>query len=1133
MRSLPNDLISRVLASHPAPIADAVFALEAAENLHERRDRVVEVFRTILRLLSTMALAVRLQRGTGGGDDTAHVRELLCSLRQRGLTDGQWLELTRELLRPWSQAPVGHPVPGFVELVHGKERKQFAENTSGLLEMRKSETIAHGKTGDTPEVIAFLEDRLPQVDWLLQALDPIWGGARLVVPRTRPDAAEDQQRAFDMTGLRSGNKWRPFELATGVRILPGEPVFVDAVGKPLVALNPVAQWRKPTPDVAEELFLLEGGDRKGAVFRSYPACSEHVVPEVWAVLETALGTGSDVAGPVVAGETRPFRGLESFERRHAALFFGREQEAEALANRIRKSAIVTVTGPSGAGKTSLLQAGVLPHLDNFEAVSMRPGADPLAALVQQLRQSLQAWPDLEEALGKLKARPESLGESLLQWVTWKRRDAKSDSQSLLLVVDQTEELFTLCRMVDARRNFAVALASLAPNDSWPTHLVLSIRGDFFTNLSDLAPLQGLYNREIEVVSRPGPEALARTLTEPARLFGFRFEDRQVVDTMVQAVAHVPSALALLQFCADRMWDQRDRAFNQLTWNSYRSMNGVEGGIAEHAERMFSELSESQQMVARSLFVRLVTEDKTRAVIAHRELLSGQPPDAEAVLNKLVCERLVSVREDADKATRIELVHEALITHWPRFLGWLDEDLEWVLVHKRVAEAAKRWVAERRTSEFLLREGKELGEGEALAHDRGPMLSEPERSLIAASQTANVRRRNVRRIVMGGIMLLAALATGLALFARSQAQVALAGEREARHNLATTFDERAASSEGRGLVREAEMYRAIALNTEDSAERRAAYWDARRFGVAMKELRHQGPGHHEDYPAVFDPDGALLATLMDNGAIELLDIEKGKVSQVFKAGEAARAVCFLDVRTLASAGLDEITLWDITSGKAISTHTMDAIRRLRQSKLSPEADRNGADWESWGFRGGRPVFSEDCRMLTSLVPDGTTRLWDVTTGQEMRTFSSPGDFADREGQSRLPHHHRTQRQAGLWASVLTFSPDGLRVASSDTEAIRVWDVSTGREILSRPHPKSPLALIRSLAFSTDGGTLVIGGDGLWLWKWRIGLEVEELSLAPSPGSSDTFTQVAFLRDGTLVSVDTNAINRTRPTDHVLT
>ena len=356
--------------------------------------------------------------------------------------------------------------------------------------------------------------------------------------------------------------------------------------------------------------------------------------------------------------------------------------------------------------------------------------------------------------------------------------------------------------------------------------MLSIRGDFLTHLSELTSLQGTYNREIEVVSRPGPEALARTLTEPARLFGFRFEDLTLVDTMVQAVAHVPSALALLQFCADRMWDQRDRAFSQLTWAAYRSMNGVEGAIAEHAERVFSELSESQQVTARHLFLRLVTENRTRQVIPRSELLGGlaNPAEADVVLDKLVRARLVAAREDADSETRIELVHEALITHWPRFKKWLEEDLEWVLVHARLTTAARRWQAEGRAGGFLLREGKELGEAEALARGNAAMLSETERALVIASQVAVRRRRGFRRLVTASMTLLATLATVAATYAWKQKMAA-------SHNLAVMFDEKAKFAERLLKIADAEVFRAAALDVEDTPARRRAYVNARLTDLA--------------------------------------------------------------------------------------------------------------------------------------------------------------------------------------------------------------------------------------------------------------------------------------------------------------
>ncbi len=767
--SLPGEQVDRILRHHPAPIADAVYALEAADNLNERRDRVVEVFRTILRLLSTLALAARIQRGHGSTEDNPQVRDLLVELRRRGLTDGQWLALTRELLRPWASAPVGHPLPSLVELVHGDGRRAFAEACDGLLRMRRSETIAHGRAGETPEILAILNERVPQTAWLLGALEPIWKAARLVVPTAVPEDGRERQRALDITGKGGGGKWMRRELAEGVRLSPGEPILIDGSGMPILQLNPVALWREPMLDRPKELFLLEGGDKKGAVFRSYPACSEHCVPEIWKALESAFGTAADAGAVQVGGETRPFRGLASFERKHAALFFGREVESQDLANRVRESPVVTVTGASGAGKTSLLQAGVLPNLAEFEAMTVRPGAEPLEALSYRLTEALRSWPDIDQAVAKLRERPETLGESLLAWVAWKRRETGSDEQRGLLIIDQAEEVFTLCADVEARHAFAAALASMACSRDYPLRVILSIRGDFMARLAELKPLQGLYNRDVEVVTKPDAGALERALTAPAELFGFHFEDETLLRTMISAVADAPAALALLEFCADRMWEARDRAFSRLTWDSYRAMNGVAGAIADHAERELTGLSAPQQDCARRLLVQLVTEEKTRRVVAREELLASATDrsEVEAVLDRLVRARLLVAREAADASTQLELIHEALLTHWPRFRRWLEEDLEGVIIHTRLGAAAQRWEREKRASGFLLREGKELVEAETLERDRPAALTESERALLVSSRTAVARRRWTRRAAVAALIVLTVAAAGGMVRARQQ------------------------------------------------------------------------------------------------------------------------------------------------------------------------------------------------------------------------------------------------------------------------------------------------------------------------------------------------------------------------------
>ncbi len=299
--------------------------------------------------------------------------------------------------------------------------------------------------------------------------------------------------------------------------------------------------------------------------------------EIWAELgRKLLGGEEEGEEPVVASLDRPYRGLESFGVEHAAVFFGRGDESEALANRIRRHAMLTVTGASGSGKTSLLHAGVLPRLKGARVASLRPGRRPMAALHRRLREALGDWKGSAELGEVLAEQPEGLGTILERW-------SRETDAWLVLVVDQGEEIFALCDREQERLSFAAALASAGADPKASTRVVISLREDFFARLSDLRPLRGLYSREVEVASTPAREDLLRVLRAPAELFGYAYEDEKLLEAMADAVAGEPAALPLLQFCANELWDRRDRSWKRLTRKAYRSLGGVAGALAAHAE----------------------------------------------------------------------------------------------------------------------------------------------------------------------------------------------------------------------------------------------------------------------------------------------------------------------------------------------------------------------------------------------------------------------------------------------------------------------------------------------------------------------------------------------------------------------
>ncbi len=214
----------------------------------------------------------------------------------------------------------------------------------------------------------------------------------------------------------------------------GHPLLADGEGNIVLSLFPLLQVVRPAPGVPEELFLLEGQGRNGARLVALPAGFERHEAAFWEQSRSALVQIAD-QGPSALDERAPYRGLSTFRPEDAAIFFGREREAEALVNRLRLQGLVAVVGPSGAGKSSFVQAGVIPNLPpGWKALTARPGAQPLAALRARLAK--------EGILLPLGSSVETTAEAI-------RRGAQTlcgavGGGALLLVVDQFEEPVHRC-----------------------------------------------------------------------------------------------------------------------------------------------------------------------------------------------------------------------------------------------------------------------------------------------------------------------------------------------------------------------------------------------------------------------------------------------------------------------------------------------------------------------------------------------------------------------------------------------------------------------------------------------------------------------------------------------------------------
>jgi WD40 repeat protein len=394
-------------------------------------------------------------------------------------------------------------------------------------------------------------------------------------------------------------------------------------------------------------------------------------------------------------ERSPYPGLCAYSEEDAPAFFGREREIAALWERLREHHLLAVIGPSGAGKTSFLRAGVVPaRPQGWGSIVSTPGTAPTRALAQALVPELAGDAD---ALRQLLAFDNALA-ALAAVGRWRRAHEEA-----LVVVDQFEELFTL-NPPERQAEFSELLARLSSETG--VHVLLSLRDDFLVRSQEQPALTPILTG-LTVLLPLSAEALRRALVEPAAKRGYRFEDDALVEEMVAAVAGSRGALPLLAFAVARLWDERDREKRLLTREAYRGIAGVEGALAQHAEATMDRIGPVRQGLVREIFRNLVTAQGTRAVMDREELLSAFPERAAAddVLRQLVDARLLTTyevegREGEASRHRVEIVHESLLKAWPRLVRWQAQDEEGALLRDQLKQAAHLWDEKGRTNDLL-------------------------------------------------------------------------------------------------------------------------------------------------------------------------------------------------------------------------------------------------------------------------------------------------------------------------------------------------------------------------------------------------------------------------------------------------
>ncbi len=398
----------------------------------------------------------------------------------------------------------------------------------------------------------------------------------------------------------------------------------------------------------------------------------------------------------------PYKGLHYFDESDAELFFGRDELSEQLLARLTERVqsdqrFLAVVGASGSGKSSVVRAGLIPSLrwqppsSAWPVFVITPTAHPLeslaAALSSETGQELPSRKlagELAQNTDRLSLALQSLAQTALAAHT-------------LLVVDQFEELFTLCRSEQEQFAFVQNLTSAACQAGGTAAVVIVLRADFYAHCARFDLLRQFLAQHQEYIGPMTIEELRCAIEEPARRGHWNF-DSGLVDLLLHDVGadagHTPEpgALPLLSHALLATW-QRRRG-RTLTLSGYTASGGVRGAIAETAESVFyDQLDREQRQIARQIFLRLTelgggdAYADTRRRVSIDELPS-RPEDREMVhqvLSALADARLVTTDQNA-----AEVAHEALIREWPTLRGWLEEDREGLRLHRHLTEAAQEW-----------------------------------------------------------------------------------------------------------------------------------------------------------------------------------------------------------------------------------------------------------------------------------------------------------------------------------------------------------------------------------------------------------------------------------------------------------
>jgi WD40 repeat protein/energy-coupling factor transporter ATP-binding protein EcfA2 len=874
-------------------------------------------------------------------------------------------------------------------------------------------------------------------------------------------------------------------------LLTGQPPPVpDEL--PVKLLGVPDEWRP----VLTRGLAAEPEDRFSSIVAWAEAALACATPGIVLPARPAVGAGTSRATT-----TFPYKGLAPFQPEDAPLFFGRSELVDQLVAQLQRGATLVVGGPSGSGKSSLLRAGLLPALaggalpgsERWPVCLLTPGEWPLLTLRAELG-ALDGVADLPdvEALGNA---PELARQAI--------------STTVLVAIDQFEELFRLCRDDGERKAFLRVLAALTSGAQPVARLVLAVRADFYGACAAHPWLAAAINDNHALVGPMSRAQLQEAIEGPARRVGLHLEGG-LAERILADGADDAGALPLVAHALVETWLRRDGTL--LTIAGYELAGGVAGAIGRTADEVWNRLDSDQQRCARRLLLRLVHPGQgapdTKRLLTWAEL--GDDGPTKFVLSRFADSRLLTVDHQG-----VQLAHEALLRTWGRLAAWVEESRDDLRAGERIEDAAREWERQGRHPDLLYRGLPLAAALEWRAHHAGA-VGEPTGSFLDAGQAARdaeefaveAQSRRTRRLRRRAFMALATFAT-LALVTSVVAVSALGrarrDERAARAASRLTSEQLA-----RGLAASAvdlgpsNPYLATVLAAEAVARVDPPLPEARdalvrsRLALAGSRLVPYGdPMPVGDALAVaVSPTGDLAATGNRDGTLDLWDLARREKLAQLKGptGGIQRMVFTADGRWLVAASADHrLWRWAMEAGREGAGSVLaDPGSIVWAVAAAPNGSTVAATTEGGdvllldaakGVQLGEPIRTgggADALFSATFSPDGTTLLAGSALG-EVYAWSLPSR------QLRFP----PLRAHGddIWELIVPSGPVSasfVSVSLGDGTA-RHWNIVTGAPIGDGPFDQSQTGVphgVRGATFGPSGDILTLGGPDGALYSWSL-------------------------------------------------